>query len=234
MKKFILFASVLMLLTSCVKQQEIPKSDIIGFVKLHDVIGAPLDDFSGITITAESNGKSISVTSDKLGKFILPSMEVGTYNLTYSSPVFPTVKKYSVMHNGLGNNFIGSLSLSAKPDFVITNFQVTTGTSTSYNNLSGNCSKNEVRNFIAFYSKNTNVKDNFTAILNYQTSAGGKLSVSSYNSTLYSRGFAVGETVYVALYPSTAFPNTYTDFETGKLIYPALGQGTSVQSFILQ
>lgn len=223
-------------LTSCSKSDELvnPQSDIVGYVKLYDVSGNPLDDNSGISVIADVNGKITSVNSDKAGKFVFSNLETGTYNFTYSGSNSPTVKKYGVTHTGIGTNFIGGINISNKPDFKINSYQVRIPYSGAYN-LLGTYSKSETRSVIVFFSRSSNVsKDNFISTQTISLANGQFTNSNWSNSNLTNRGFLIGETIYSIAYPTTTYSNTYIELETGKTIYPALGEPSTVQSFTLQ
>jgi hypothetical protein len=235
MKKFLIFFSFTLLLISCTKSDTTNQSDLVGYVKLHDMSGNPMDNNGGISINAEINGKDLSINSDKTGKFVFSNLETGTYNLTYSGVNLPTIKKYGVTHTGIGSNFIGSLNISPKAEFKITIFQVT-GTTTGSYKFSGNYSVNEPRNIIVFFGKSSNVsKDNFLHTMTISGVNGQLPNTINYsNSNLTAKGFVLGETIYAIGYPSTAFPNSYIELETGKLVYPALGEPSNFHSFTIQ
>lgn len=233
MKKNLILFLLAILSAACNKNDSTPQSDIVGYVKLYDVVGTPLDDNSGILISAEIDGNILSTNSDKAGKFTFGGLETGTYNITYSGTNFPTIKKYGIAHTGIGNNFIGSINISTKPDFKMGTFQVTSAGGYKF---SGTYTKNETRNITVFFGKTSTVnKDNAIYSQTITGNAGQLPNTLNYsNSNLTNRGFNIGETIYAIAYPSTSYTNTFVELETGKLIFPALGEPSNFHSFVLQ
>ncbi|MET3125877.1 hypothetical protein ABID42_000979 [Arcicella rosea] len=235
-KPFIITLFSIFYLFSCSKNADYvnPQSDIIGYVKLYDASGIPLEDNSGVSIIAEQNGKTLSTNSDKAGKFTFSKLETGTYNFTYSGVNIPTTKKYGVVHTGIGTNFIGSLNISNNPDFKINSFEAKVAFTGAYN-LLGTYSKSESRTAIVFFSKSSNVSKENNIHSQAVSLTNGQFSTSNWaSSNLTSRGFVLGETIYAIAYPTALYTNAYIDSETGKLIYPALGEPSGVKSFVLQ
>lgn len=63
---------------------------IVGFVDLCDILGAPVRDRSGVTVTIENTARSV-VTKEE-GRFELSDINAGTYNLVYEKTGFGASK----------------------------------------------------------------------------------------------------------------------------------------------
>lgn len=83
---------------------------MVGFVTLFDEFGTRLTNSASMTVTVEGSSPAISAVTSADGKYTLPSVESGTYNLIFTRAGFGTFRRPSIQHLGgsaptsLGNN----------------------------------------------------------------------------------------------------------------------------------
>ena len=103
----------LILLLGCLSCSEddpqpepLTKAYITGQVKLFDNFTSPLDNAD---MTVRIDGQDIAAKTDAEGKFTLPDLPFGTYNLVYEKPGYGTYKIFGLIHSPYNNSGSGTI-----------------------------------------------------------------------------------------------------------------------------
>lgn len=222
---------------------------IIGFVNPVDEFNRPQTK-SGVTVTLENVTPAVTATTDANGRFELPNVRNGTYNIVYTKAGFGTNKTQGYPHLGgdqptfLYNRELTGISTTTVPTVTIgsvqppftgsnyTNDYVVPITATLAN------SNQPIQSYggleaLVFVGNSNNVTST-TGIEITSLSGSGQTYLT--RSSLNQRGFATGTTAYAILYgaPYYSYDNGYTDLLTGRRVYTSLSQTPSrVVSFIV-
>lgn len=211
-----------------------PKNnDIVGFVTLFDEFGNRLPDNAGMKITIENTSPAIEATTDANGKFVLPLVKAGTYNLAYTKIGFGVFKRLSVTHAGgdlptsTGNN-----NLWQTAQTLISNVTAVAGVGDTVI-ISGKSSPVQPagttttfqRRFRMFFAKAPtavtylNYDATFNQILIPAPSSG---STGDWTIKLRTANFSplkAGDNINIIVYGISPLENAYTDIQTNKIIY---------------
>jgi len=229
-------------LTNEVTNITAPKeNDIIGFITLFDEFGTRLTDNAGMKITVENSTPVIEATTDANGKFILPKVKSGTYNLAYTKAGFGVFKRLSVTHAGgdlptsTGNN-----NLWQTAQTVITNVTAIAGIGDTVI-ISGKSSPVQPagsstsfqRRFRMFFAKAPtavtylNYDATFNQILIPAPASG---STGDWSIKLRTANFSplkAGDNINIIAYGISPLENAYTDIQTNKTIYSGVNNTPS-------
>lgn len=233
LRSFILACFVLSTV-SCKKETkaEWPKGALEGRALLYTV-STPMDDCSGIKVTVEGSSPLSETITDENGRFTIENLETGIYDIAFSKEGFGTYKMISVQFTG-GNipYYLDDVSLYKVPDVgnpVITLVEEAVNIAIS---------KPRPAEFDGFQYYLSNDPD--VSYINYQTS--GILTVSTGTTpgnyrvhlpSFNTSGFAVGNRIYIIVYPRTISTLQYINLNTGNYIFPNINtnQPSNIISF---
>jgi len=208
---------------------------IVGFVNPIDEQGTALLPKSGVVVSVDGANPAITATTNADGRFELPSVRTGTYNLTYSRAGLATFRRIGVGHVGGDQpTYLGPITISQTSTITVPAFAAFN----SFGNVAFNLtlvSPTPTTTFrYALLASATPMLTSSTAVvLTTSTAVANTNNTVHQTSISYSRtlltnaGFASGTTVYLAATGSTSFSSTYSDPATGRLVYPALNQTIS-------
>lgn len=209
---------------------------ILGYVNPVDENGSPLAK-SGVVISIDGANPTATATSGTDGKFELPGVKSGTYNLSFTRNGLTTFRRFGLAHVGGDQpTYLGSVTLSQASTVTVPAFSATTspGSGTvTFNLTMASPTPTTVFRYAVLANSSNSVSPATSPIL-FTSSAASSTSVTSYTSsitlsrtTLTNAGFASGSTVYLAAVGSTAALVAYSDPATGRLVYPALNPTAS-------
>jgi hypothetical protein len=72
---------------------------LTGNLATYDEFSWPMSDSSGVKISLQLNGTTISTTSDHAGNYFFHGLPAGTYNLVYEKANFGTMKVSGISHS---------------------------------------------------------------------------------------------------------------------------------------
>jgi hypothetical protein len=70
-----------------------------GNLAVYNEFSFPLSDSSGVNVSLQLSGATISTTSDHSGNYSFHGLPAGTYDLVYTKPNFGTMKVFGVSHS---------------------------------------------------------------------------------------------------------------------------------------
>lgn len=249
-----LFLSLLFFSSACERENLIPglEGSLVGYVYTFDEFANQLYDRSGVLVIA-TGGKNHTAFTDEDGRFEIPELPTGTYELRFEKPGFGTLNQYGVQHLGgtpttLGLSYSGAINSEA---FFLYEIPKTRVTSASVTGDKLSCSFSfrvaEPQNMsVIMYISNT---DGFKSADAVQT-IGCNLTKenNSYTGILDSSlfSFSKGQKVYARVcqlmrkgavtdYVSRIIIgiDTYNDLTNNAIIYPNLGNESEQFSFIV-
>ncbi len=72
---------------------------LFGNLAAYDEYSWPLNDSSGVNVSLQLDGTTLSTTSDHSGNYFFHGLPAGTYDLVYTKPEFGTMKVFGVSHS---------------------------------------------------------------------------------------------------------------------------------------
>jgi len=222
-------------------------SAITGYVNLFDQYGEPDSSNAGVNISAQSGDSVVSAVSDNTGKFVLPNLPIGSYDLHFKKNGFDSLKVYVVHSGGDEDKFIGIVRLNeslttniTSEPFSFTNSVFPNDTNfvlQVYINFSGPpATRFTRRDFNLYFSRSVSVGSHaydvaVTTIGSSETDNSNQYAISEYLGNFGSQGFhyAKGDTVYVKTYavPVGSTWTSWFDYATNQNInYPYFGDST--------
>ena len=242
MKKIVAVAAMAVILfTACKKEYTTnetnilaPKeNDIVGFVTLFDEFGTRLGDNAGMKIAVENSTPALEATTDATGKFLLPKVKAGTYNLLYTKTGFGLFKRLSVTHaGGDAPTSTGNNNLWQTAQTLITNVTAVAGIGDTII-FSGKSSPIQPagssttfqRRFRMFFAKAPTA----VTYLNYDATFNQILipapvtgSNGDWTIKLRTANFSplkAGDLINIIVYGLSPIENAYTDILTNRVIY---------------
>jgi len=225
---FILIAVVAfsLLLSSC-KGSDGPSlsGDIVGFAYLMNSSGVRQPDNSGIRVSVD--GFNCADTTNVDGKFILPNLLTGIYNITMTKNGYPAKKLVSIQFVGGGQAFLGTYAMGETPNCYVTSLTATSATGAV--NISGTFSSSlpAYKYVRIFFGVNSLVSSepakyfNVYTIMSTGSSTSFTTSISSSNFT--SMGIGLGQTIYAKAYIDNYYAySSYIDYATGRYTYTTM------------
>jgi hypothetical protein len=197
--------------------------DIIGFVKLTDLYGNLVTDFSNTVVSIDS--KPYSDTVDVYGKFILAGVPSGTYNISYSKPGFGLQKNVGYQFVGGGQTYTGITYLYQIPTFTVGNLSANTNNNSIniYGNFVGiNPGSRNVRIFIGLDSAVSFDPLKYVYSTTDYSSSQNNFSLSVSENTLKTYGVGGGIPLYIVAYAESVSSNSYIDLITGRYVYTSI------------
>jgi hypothetical protein len=251
--------SIILLAVSCKKGDTGPagstgstgpnlSGNIQGFITLYDAAGSKiLSSLKGDSITLTSNSSSVvlKTVTDSTGKYVLPNITTGNYNLTVSRAGFGTVLSQDMQFTGGGTDFknaalsqIPTISVSAltakdstTAPTIIKNTTDTTVQPEKYIALSGTLTPTAGGSEVIVYVSNpngtsvSNTLANFSTYYTLAVKAGANtFSLLIPTANLYDLQFTSGNTVYFEAYVigASTGSSSYVDVTTGKTVFTAI------------
>jgi len=96
-------------------------SAITGFILLYDEYGIARASSAGVTISTLKGDSLVKATTDSLGKFSLPPLPSGNYDLHITKPGYDSLKTFVQHSGGDEAKFIGDIHMSASLTSHVTN-----------------------------------------------------------------------------------------------------------------
>lgn len=222
------------------------KGDIVGFVTLFDEFGTRLTSNASLTVAVEGSSPTISAITGADGKYTLPGVESGTYNLSFSRTGFGVFRRPSVQHLGgtaptsLGNNNLWETAKTVVSSLTAavssTTITISGKSSPVQPTGSGTGMQRRARVFFGTDDKVTflNYVSTFNQFLIPAPATGSDGSFALALTPANVSGFKSGDRVYVIGYGLSPIENAYTDPLTNLVIYSGVNPAASnVVSFIM-
>jgi hypothetical protein len=238
------------------------KGSLVGYVYTFDDFSQIKNDHSGVLILALGKNEIYRTFSDRNGRFEFKNLPAGTYELRFAKPGFGTLRQFDIKHLGgeptvLNMVFDHSSNGSAfflyeLPDTKISDLNIKNDS--IYCNCSFTGAQHESMYIQLFVSR----QDNFDSksaelILNNLNIAkkGDKYSGQLYYLTTFERipglPFKPGEKIYFRACASPFYASgitlfnhwylfgidSYFDYESNRVVYPALGKESAQYSYIM-
>jgi len=222
-------------------------SAITGYVNLFDQYGEPDSSNGGVNVSAQSGDSIINAISDITGKFSLPNLPIGSYDLHFKKNGFDSLKVYVTHSGGDEDKFIGIVRLNESLTTSITSEPFSFYNSIFPNdtnlvlqvfiNFSGPPTSSFTRrDFNLYFSRSVSVSSqnydvSVTSIGSSETNNSNQYTISEYLENFINQGFhyAKGDTVYVKTYvvPVGSMWTTWFNYATNQNInYPYFGDST--------
>lgn len=214
-------------------------SPITGYVDVYDQYDNRSPTNYGVIVSTRKGDSLFTATTDSSGKFALPALLPGNYDILFSKPGYDSLKSYVSHSGGDEAKFLGIIRIDQS--------QTTKITSEDYSYLRTVFAKPGVfdivslnvhfdgppqslgtrRNFGFFFSKSANVNsDNYAESSTFnQTTTDNNIYTLQYVAAS-GYNFAKGDTVYVKTYllPGQLDPVSWFDYTTYRTIpYPYKG-----------
>ncbi len=211
--------------------------NLVGYVTVYDEAGNA-GNKAGTTVTIDNQTPALTTTTDAAGRYQFTALKAGTYNLTFSRTGYGTYKRAGVVHVGGDQpTYLGNQGLSAVPSVGVTSLTFSQGLPGSYINYTvqlNTVPTTTTRVYVYFGNSPTLSVGNYLfAYTNTGNSGTTTIQGSASKSTLNSYGLASGSTAYAIAYTVPVYNYSYSDPATGLNVFPSLGAGSSVQSFIV-
>ena len=225
---FILIATVAcsLLLSSC-KGSDGPSlsGDLVGFAYLVNSSGVRQPDNSGIRVSVD--GINCADTTNVDGKFILPNLLTGIYNITMTKNGYPSKKLVSIQFVGGGQGFLGTYAMGETPNCSVTSLTATS--SAGMVTISGTLSSSlpAYKYVRIFFGTNSQVSSDPSKYFNmYTTSSTGSSTTFSYaisSINFTNMGVVLGQTIYAKAYVDNYYASSsYIDYATGRYTYTTM------------
>lgn len=203
------------------------KGDILGYVILVDADGSQPSNRGNVTVAVD--GAGISTQTDVMGKFVLSSIETGTYTITYSKSGYGSSKTVQYQFVGGGQALITNVFLCQPPSFKVSSLSALPSSNSVTLTATLSEPVNGQRRVFLFFGRSSEVSSN-PANYEYSTSFSQTFTNGSYTfgyawtTTFRPAGFPSGSTVYIVAYGANeGFYNSgYVDASTGHFIYSNL------------
>lgn len=200
-----------------------------GYVVLVSSDGSQPTNRSGVLVTLSPTG--LNAQTDSTGKWIIPSVQTGTYNISYSKTGYGISKSIATQFVGGNNRDIGVVYICSPPAITFDSlayFQKKADSTSIWVRayLSADIQGIPYRTLLVF-SHDTNISSATsvnqytvffnTSFLNGIDSTNIKITPEIFSTA----GFSIGDTVFIASYLASAGTNTssYLDTATGRTQY---------------
>lgn len=234
-------------LSGCNKSSENPQpspptvplitGSIVGTVNLLDEEGADLPK-SGVVIALARTTPALTATSDADGRFELLNVPSGTYDLTFTTPDLPVMRRFRVSHTGGGQpTNLGPTALARASATVVTGLSFGTpqpGTAVPFTVTVANGKAASTYHVALFASTTAGVTAATSKLVAAYSFTGGiSTSTRVTKASLEGAGFPSGTQVYVVVYGSPATSPAYFDPSNNRNVYPSLNSAASPESAIV-
>lgn len=212
---------------------------LIGYVRLQDPYGNNLfSNLSGTTVSVD--GTSFVTTTNADGRFQFAALPAGTYGITATKAGYGTDNIDRITYvGGSTQTYIGGINLSQPPTFNVTSLSAVasgTGIIISGTISAANASKSTVGIFIGSTALVSSATSTYIAFKDVSTAAASSTFTVTLNQQfLEGIGIPTGGTIYFAGYSINTNNSTcsgYTDINTGRRVYTAIGSVKVVASVV--
>lgn len=210
---------------------------IIGTVNLLDEQGADLAK-NGVTVALARTSPALTATSDANGRFELPNVPSGTYDVAFTYPNLPMMRRFQVAHAGGSQpTNLGPTTLALASGTVVAGLTFGTpqpGTAVPFTVTVANA--NAVTTYyVALFANTTAGVTAATGklVAAYSFTGGVSSNTRLTKASLEGAGFPSGSQVYVAVYGSPAASPAYFDPSTNRNVYPSLNPTASPESSLV-
>jgi len=209
-----------------IEPDPITKVNIVGSVNLYDEGTLPLDN-SGMTVTIEGLSPQISATTDSDGKFRLMDVPYGDYSLRFEKDGYGTYRLLNLAH-AEGNDFT---SITKSPSLgQISTTQITqltasvSGTDVIISATTSPAGNTGNRRYIrVFYGETDEVSnENYSSFSETMLSQINPKDLTITQAKLIDMGFTSGQMVYVKVYGTSFWGNSYDDPNLNRHVFPNL------------
>jgi len=238
------------------------QGSLVGYVYTLDDFSQVLSDHSGVLILALGKNEIYRTFSDRKGRFEFENLPAGTYELRFAKPGFGTLRQFDIKHLGgeptvLNMVFDHSMNGSAfflykLPGTEITDLNIENDT--IYCKCSFTGAEHEFIYIQAFVSlqENFDLKSAELCITNLMLAKSGEIfSGQLYYLTPFERHpglpFESGKKIFFRACASPFYGSTitlfnhwylfgidsYFDYESNRIEYPALGKESAQYSYIM-
>lgn len=212
--------------------------NMLGYVITFDEAGNSTAR-DGVTVSLIGSSPLMSAISDPSGRFQIPSVGAGTYNLLYERPGYGTLRHFGVAHvGGTQATYLGQTQMVETVKSTIASLSVspTPGTTSTYTVLMSNVSVAGGR--VSVYIGNSpNVSSSGYLVKLGPSSIQRPATVVNgliYNGQLTLLGLPRGSTAYAIAATEPAYISSYFDVNTGQTVIANAGVSTAPVAFIVQ
>lgn len=213
-------------------------ADVTGSVFLYDE-GVSRVANDNLTVMVENSNPMKSALTDAEGRFVIPDVPLGTFNLVFKKNGYGTFKLFDVVHTADNRptvlSSIPSLGAISTTQVTSLNSSVTANLVTIEATTSPAGSMASTRYLRFFLHSAANVSDVFySAYLPTLVSRINPYVKTFTKAELNALGFASGTTVYVRVYGDSYWSNQYDDPELDRRVFPNLNdKAASAVSFVV-
>jgi hypothetical protein len=212
------------------------KGNIFGSVTLYTEDGIKESSFAGVSVYIE--GRSDTVLSDSLGRWKLANVPAGIHTIALAKAGYGFTKMPQVQFVGGGDLYLFPTFLSEPPSYTVNTVQVTIDLQGIIVHGTLSTSLPEMRSHLLLFGK---VDPMRTDPYSWLQSDGpvtyaseSTFATPPRDSSFFTEyGFHSGDTIHVAVYPSSEYNNGYFDFVSGRGVM-STGFGPAVRTtFVL-
>jgi hypothetical protein len=223
-------------------------SAITGYVNLYDQYGVADSSNGSVGVFTQSGDSIVSSLTDSTGKFVLPNLVLGSYDLHFTKNGFDSLKVYVVHSGGNEDKFIGDIRMDQSLTTQITDETfsfVSTGIPNDTNlamqvyiSFDGPAQTQFTRrDFGMYFSRSAQVNSqNYdvvatTLFSSANTNSPNQIPMEVFLENFIAQGFhpSKGDSVYFKTYvlPVSGTATTWFNFSTNQTVsYPYLGDST--------
>ena len=236
---FLLVISVLgsCLLSGCSKDinDQAVAADLIGTVQLYNQDGVSIAN-SAMVVSTENS--SASATTDSMGNFNLKDLPFGNYWLKFEKEGFGNFKFFFAHKQTDYSNVIPDLlNISEQSTTEMVSLELVKQSDGIVIKVVSNpaAAVNNAKYFHTFYHTESTVSySKYTTFETRQLSFSPSKNYFRSFDFFYNSGFESGEEIFIAVYSTSAYDNSYYDPSIGTTIFPNINPATvAAVSFIL-
>ena len=227
------------------------EGNMVGYVLTCDEFADPLDDHGGVLVSTFGAAHIAQIHTDARGRFEFRNLPAGTYDLFFEKSGFGNMKQIGIQHLGgkptiLGLSFNGSnqgsFRLYQLPTTQITQLSLENDTLSGEFDFAGDQPNNltlmmflsDESDFVTGEAKK--IVTRYMAMTNgvYQgRMRAGDLPFQPGEIVYYRAAVVVGDGIFFSS-NNIAFiePDTYINYNTGRIIYPNLGNESDQFSYV--
>jgi hypothetical protein len=175
---------------------------------------------SGVKVTIDGSSPLFQTTTDENGQFVIKELPTGIYDLVFTKDSFVTNKIVSYQFvGGEIASTVGQIGLYKLNYSKITDLTVNSTIDPNYwVSVKGKISQPIIFGFRYYLSMDSNVSySNYQATGETEYNLDGEVWINLYNDDLLN--IPANTTIYLIIYPCSAFYASYFDINTGKEIY---------------
>ncbi len=221
---------------------------ITGFVNLFDQYGNRVSSFAGLQVSTKTHDSVVSTVTDSIGKFRLPGLIIGTYDLLFKGNSYDSMMVHVDNSGGDEDKFIGIVNVNQQvtTNIVSEDISLLQGQFNMYDsvftlqfyiNIDGPPLSLTTRRDFGFYfsrSKQVNMNQYDLALNTYGYSLLSATNTYPFsydlsNFTNRNINYQLGDTVYIKTYiiPVSGKTTTWFNYSNYQTIdYPYVGDST--------